>query len=131
MKTNFLTEAERKMPLEYCNNGFLFRSCVDLSEPVRITTPLRYAQEGLADAVALFIANFTIHTHPKLESFQGFSTIRFVILAEEDFVDVQRRHFFEEVKQGLITLALADKLPMDMYELSYDKVMGIETEEIE
>lgn len=79
-REGFLTFEERKEPLEHGCNYFCFKSCVDLSEPIKVIPFGRskeYSIQDYSSDVASFICWWTHFVHKDLNSFNGFSHVKF------------------------------------------------------
>lgn len=77
----YLTDEQRKKPLEYYAHGFTFacKHC-DLSAPVEVScrSPW-YSKKHLAAAIAEFTCHFMIWIHPHLNGFSGIDTVQWDI----------------------------------------------------
>jgi hypothetical protein len=82
---SYISKEERKKPLEHHVNGYLFKSCIDLSNGVTVVR-MEYADhsnEALSKAVAEFTAWWTVNIHRYLNGFSGMDCIRWTIIEEE------------------------------------------------
>lgn len=79
-KTGFLTNEERKQPLEHGCEYFTFKTCLDLSEPIQVIPYGRldyYPLNEYSRDVASFICWWTHFVKKDLNGFSGFGIIRF------------------------------------------------------
>lgn len=77
----YLTDEQRKMPLEHGCESFTFKTCMDLSQPIEVT------QYGIATKqplswystdIASFIAWWTRNVGESLNGFSGFHNVKFI-----------------------------------------------------
>ena len=78
-----ISKEERKKKLEHYSAGYLFKSCIDLSEGVYIY-PDSYTSDDskLLAAVAEFVAWWMCNIHSELNGFSGMDTIKWTVILE-------------------------------------------------
>lgn len=88
----YLTDKQRKEPLEHICNHFIFKSNMDLSEKIKVI-PIGWTEgeefklvwlERYTTDIAIFISWWTIHVWRDLNGFPGLSCIKF-----EEFFDIK------------------------------------------
>ena len=79
-KTGLLSEKDRKAPLEHGCDYFMFKTCLDLSEPIQV---IPYGNSSQVPAhiyarnIASFICWWTNFVFKDLNGFSGFHNIKF------------------------------------------------------
>jgi hypothetical protein len=78
-KEGFLTDEERKEPLEYGAEYMTFKTCLDLSEPIQMRL---YGNAGMISAndysndIAIFISYWDYFVKKDLNGFSGFHNVK-------------------------------------------------------
>jgi len=79
-KVGMLTEEDRKQPLEHGCNHFTFKTCIDLSQPIKVI-PYGVSKEQSFQAYSQDIASFMVwwtnFVMEDLNGFSGFSHVKF------------------------------------------------------
>lgn len=79
-KAGLLTEVDRKQPLTHGCRHFTFKSCLDLSEPIKVIPHGNYSEvrlETYSSQIASFISWWTHFVKKDLNGFSGFSNVKF------------------------------------------------------
>ncbi|MEK6883340.1 MAG: hypothetical protein AABY22_27175 [Nanoarchaeota archaeon] len=80
-KTGMLTAEDRKQPLEHGCEYFRFKTCVDLSEPIKVipygTPGGKYSIKWYSQDLASFICWWTHFVKKDLNGFSGFGNVKF------------------------------------------------------
>lgn len=79
----YLTDEERKKPLQHGCEHFTFESCLDLSEPVRVIpygNTKEFPVELYSRDVASFMCWWTNNVHKDLNGFSGFHHTQFKLV---------------------------------------------------
>ena len=78
-KPRMLTLEDRKERLEHGCNYFVFETCLDLSEPVKVKAyhGTKFTVEQYSADVAAFICWWTLMVMKDLNGFSGFSHVKF------------------------------------------------------
>lgn len=82
-KQGFLSDEDRKEKLVHGCNHFTFETCLDLSEPIKVTPFGSYKKQSInnySSDVASFIAWWTYFVKKDLNGFSGFSNIKFELV---------------------------------------------------
>lgn len=77
----YLTDEQRKMPLEHGCEYFTFKTCMDLSSPIEIRQYGTATEQPLtwySIDIANFISWWTREVAPTLNGFSGFNNVRFI-----------------------------------------------------
>ena len=83
-KTGMLSKKDRKEPLEHGCNHFVFKTCLDLSEPIKVTPFGKhlcsvYSLEDYSQDLSIFMTWWEHFVKPGLNGFSGFSNVKFEI----------------------------------------------------
>jgi hypothetical protein len=73
----YLKNEDRKCPLSHCAEGVEFASCIDLSQPVKVSSNYEVTLEQYSVALACFIGWWTIFIREDLNGFSGFDCVKF------------------------------------------------------
>jgi hypothetical protein len=79
-KVGYLTPEDRKQPLEHGCEYFTFKTCLDLSEPVKVIPygqPEQYSIQQYSRDIASFICFWTHFVQKDLNGFSGFGGVKF------------------------------------------------------
>lgn len=79
-KQGFLTDEDRKQPLEHGCEHFTFKSCLDLSKPIQIIPYGQrtfFTKDEYSTDLAMFIAWWSQFVLGDLNGFSGFSNVKF------------------------------------------------------
>lgn len=82
-KVGLLTAEDRKAPLEHGCEYFRFKTCLDLSEPIKVIpfgSVDEYTAEEYSRDVASFICWWTKFVHKDLNGFSGFGNVKFELV---------------------------------------------------
>ena len=89
-----LTSEDRKAPLERGCNHFTFKTCLDLSEGIKVIpygNPKKVSIDQYSQDVASFITWWTKCVMKDLNGFSGFSHVKFHLCGEFEFVDTNKQ----------------------------------------
>ena len=85
-KQSLLTDEDRKQPLEHGCNYFTFKTCLDLTKPVKVI-PFgnggKYPISWYSQDIASFICWWTKIVLKDLNGFSGFSNVKFELVGFE------------------------------------------------
>ncbi len=82
-REGYLTNEERKAPLEHGCEYMTFKTCLDLSEPIKLIpygSPDVISLKHYSEDIANFIAWWTLHVHKDLNGFSGFNNLKFELI---------------------------------------------------
>jgi hypothetical protein len=76
-----LTDEQRKKPLQHDCEHFTFRTCVDLSEPIRVSpfgSRTQFSLDEYSNDLSAFMVWWSMNVLPDLIGFNGFHNRQFV-----------------------------------------------------
>lgn len=85
-KEGYLTNEDRKQPIEHGCDYFTFKTCIDLSEPIKVIpygNLKEYELNKYSIDIASFICWWTNFVHCDLNGFSGFNNLKFELIGFE------------------------------------------------